>query len=169
AGGASWAGAGWDPETGQLYVPSITFPFTFTMVKSPVPHTKYIALMGMPDTVQGLPLYKPPYGRITAIDLHTGTHRWQVPMGDLLPDDPLKKQFHLPRVGRTARGHMLVTKSLLIVGQEGNTQRGGASASGFAIVADFVSYDPTLRAYDKATGKVVGEVKLPRNITGAPM
>lgn len=169
AGGASWAGAGGDPETGRLYIPSITFPFAFSIFKSPVPHTKYIGLMGIPATVQGLPLYKPPYGRITAIDLTTGDHAWQVPMGDLLPEDPLKKRFNLPQVGRTARGHMLVTKSLLIIGQEGNTQRGGNSANGFAIVSDFVSYDPTLRAYDKATGKVVGEVKLPRNITGAPM
>ncbi len=96
-------------------------------------------------------------------------------MGDLARTNPALKQLGLPPVGRAARGHMLLTKTLLIVGQEGNTQRESiiqreASADPGAVkVPDFEIHDPKLIAYDKATGKVVGEVALPRNATGAPM
>ncbi len=71
--------------------------------------------------------------------------------------------------------HQSKRKTLLIVGQEGNTQRESsaqreASADpGSVKVPDFEIHDPKLCAYDKATGKVVGEVALPRNATGAPM
>ena len=72
-------------------------------------------------------------------------------------------------MGRPVRGHVLLTKTLLMVGQEGTTQRVGAAQRGFAMVADFAIDDPKLTAYDKKTGQVVGEVALPRNATGAPM
>lgn len=169
AGGASWAGAAFDPQTGILYVPSITLPFAVGVGKSPIPHTDYLSAAFPVEMVQGLPLWKPPYGRITAINLNTGDHRWMVPMGDLERSTPLLKQLNLPPLGRSARGHVLLTKTLLIVGQEGSTQRVSASEQGFAIVADFEIQDPKLCAYDKATGKVVGEVALPRNVTGAPI
>ena len=85
-------------------------------------------------------------------------------MDDL--DHPRLKPLGLPPVGRPARGHALLTKTLLIVGQEGNTQR----AEGGAVMAvDFEIHDPKLCAFDKATGKIVGEVALPRNVTAAPM
>lgn len=169
AGGANWAGAAFDPERGMLYVPSITLPFAVMVGKSPLPHAEYIGGAVPVETIQGLPLWKPPYGRITAIDLQTGEHRWMVPMGDLSRIHPLLQGLNLSATGRPARGHMLLTKTLLIVGQEGNTQRAAAAAQGFAIVADFEVHDPKLSAYDKATGKVVGEVVLPRNATGAPI
>jgi quinoprotein glucose dehydrogenase len=133
AGGATWAGAACDPETGILYVPSITLPFAVTMAKSPVPHADYAGAPAPVETMQGIPLWKPPYGRIT------------------------------------------VTKTLLIVGQEGNTQRErsaqreASAEPGSVKVPEFEIHDPKLYACDKATGKVVGEVALPRNATGAPM
>jgi quinoprotein glucose dehydrogenase len=166
AGGANWAGAAFDPETGMLFIPSNTIPWTVTMTKSPLaPHADYIGVPAHVETMQGVPLWKPPYGRITAIDLNTGDHRWIAPMGDLAQSNPVLQQLGLPPVGRAARGHMLLTKTLLIIGQEGNTQRGeGASVRG-----GFVIHDPKLCAYDKATGKLVGEVALPRNATAAPM
>jgi len=68
--------------------------------------------------MQGVPLWKPPYGRITAIDLNTGDHRWMLPMGDLARSNPALQQLGLPPLGRAARGHVLLTKTLLIVGQE---------------------------------------------------
>jgi glucose dehydrogenase len=166
SGGANWAG---DPETGILYVPSVTLPFTVTLTKSPLPHTGYIGALGGVDMAQGLPLWKPPYGRITAINLNTGAHRWMAPIGDLARSHPVLKPLNLPPTGRPARSHVLLTRTLLIVGQEGNTQRVGASARGFAMAADFEIHDPKLCAYDKATGEVLGEVALPRNVTGAPM
>ena len=123
AGGASWSGASCDPETGTLSIPSITLPFAATMEKSPVPHADYIGTMAPVETIQGVPLWKPPYGRITAIDLNTGDHRWMVPMGDLAKSNPVLRQLGLPPLGRAARGHALLTKTLLIIGQEGTTQR----------------------------------------------
>ena len=174
AGGASWSGAAFDPETGILYVPSNTIAYAITMKKSPVPYADYVGDAAAVETLQGLPLWKPPYSRITAIDMHTGDHRWMVPMGDLAQSNPVLKQLRLSAVGRNARGHMLLTKTLLIIGQEGTTQREGgpqreSSAPGTVNVPNFEVHDPKFVAYDKATGKVVGEVALPRNATGAPM
>ena len=175
AGGASWAGAAFDPETGILYVPSITMPYAATMAKLPVPHAEFAGTFAPVETVQAVPLWKPPYGRITAIDLNTGDHRWMVPMGDLARSNPVLEQLGLRPVGRAARGHLLLTKTLLIIAQEGNTQREsnaereGSAVPGSAKVPNFEIHDPELCAYDKATGKVVGEVALPRNATGAPM
>ena len=176
AGGASWAGAACDPETGVMYLPSITSPLAITMVnrpsRSPAPYVGAPALM---ETLQGVPLWKPPYGRITAVDLNTGNHRWMVPMGDLAQSHPVLKQLSPPPVGRAARGHVLHTKTLLIIGQEGTTQRESgplresAAEPGTASVPNFEIHDPKLCAYEKATGNLAGEVALPRNATGAPM
>ena len=176
AGGASWAGAACDPETGVMYLPSITSPLAITMVnrpsRSPAPYVGAPALM---ETLQGVPLWKPPYGRITAVDLNTGNHRWMVPMGDLAQSHPVLKQLSPPPVGRAARGHVLLTKTLLIIGQEGTTQRESgplresAAEPGTVSVPNFEIHDPKLCAYDKATGNLAGEVALPRNATGAPM
>ncbi len=175
AGGASWAGGAFDPETGILYVPSITLPYAATLAKSPVPHADFAGTFAAVESMQGIPLWKPPYGRITAIDLNTGDHRWMVPMGDLARSNPALKQLGLPPLGRAARGHVLLTKTLLIVGQEGSTQREsvaqreGSAEPGAVKVPNFEVHEPTLCAYDKATGKLVGEVALPSNATGAPM
>jgi quinoprotein glucose dehydrogenase len=176
AGGASWAGAACDPETGMMYLPSITSPLAITMVsRPPRSSAPYVGVPAPMETLQGVPLWKPPYGRITAIDLNTGDHRWMVPLGDLAQSNPVLKQLGLAPVGRPARGHALLTKTLLIIGQEGVTQREGgampksAAEPGTASVPNFEIQDPKLVAYDKRTGKVVGEVALPRNVTGAPM
>jgi quinoprotein glucose dehydrogenase len=176
AGGASWSGAAFDPETGTAYVSSITSPLAITMSnpepRLPVPYVGSPALM---ETMQGVPLWKPPYGRVTAIDLNTGDHRWMAPLGDLAQSSPVLGQLDLPPVGRPARGHLLLTKTLLIVAQEGVTRRqeidpGESDSQQEAMASpDFEILDPKLVAYDKAAGKVIGEVALPRNATAAPM
>jgi quinoprotein glucose dehydrogenase len=165
AGGASWSGAAFDPETGTYYVSSVTLPYAARLLKSSVPNVDYFGEMTPVETMQGVPLWKPPYGRITAIDLNTGDHWWMTPVGDLAQNNPVLRQLGLRSLGRAARGHLLLTKTLLIVGQEGSTHREG----GPEMVPNFEIHDPKLCAYDKATGKVVGEVALPRNATGAPM
>jgi quinoprotein glucose dehydrogenase len=165
AGGASWSGAGCDPETGICYVSSVTLPYTATLVPSSVPNTGYIGKMAPVETINGVPLWKPPYGRVTAIDLNSGEHRWMTPSGDLAEEVPALTQLGLHDLGRPARGHLLLTKSLLVIGQEGSTHREGGPEQ----VPKFQVIHPNLTALDKSTGKRVAEVALPRNATAAPM
>ena len=111
-------------------------------------------------TIQGLPLTKPPYGRITALDMNKGTLAWQIPHGetpDNIRNHAALKGVNIPRTGRTGRIGVLVTKNLVIAGEGGffttpNGQRGAM-----------------LRAYDKATGQEVGSVYMPAPQTGSPM
>jgi len=165
AGGASWSGAACDPETGVCYVSSVTLPYAATLVPSSVPNTVFIGKMAPVETMYGIPLWKPPYGRVTAIDLNTGEHRWVTPVGDLAEEVPMLKQLGLNNLGRPARSHLLLTKSVLVVGQEGNTQRKGGPER----VPKLLVVSPSLVAFDKTTGKRVGEVTLPNNATAAPM
>jgi len=110
--------------------------------------------------VQGLPIIKPPYGRITALDMNKGTLAWQIAHGetpDNIKNHPALKGLTIPRTGRQGRIGVLVTKTLVIAGEGGfftapNGQRGAM-----------------LRAYDKASGREVGAVYMPAPQTGSPM
>ncbi len=110
--------------------------------------------------VQGLPIIKPPYGRITALDMNKGTLAWQIAHGetpDNIKNHPALKGLTIPRTGRQGRIGVLVTKNLVIAGEGGfftapNGQRGAM-----------------LRAYDKATGQEAGSVYMPAPQTGSPM
>ena len=118
------------------------------------------------ETLQGVPLWKPPYGRITAIDLNTGDHRWMVPMGDLGRATPAAAAR--PSAARTFRPRSHAPDEDAAdrrAGGHHRSARKAASARGRAST----STTRSSRAYDKATGKVVGEVALPRNATAAPM
>src|SRR5207237_8294313 len=68
--------ASFDPETGTYYVSSVTLPYSAKLLKSSVPSVDYLREMTPVETMQGVPLWKPHYGRITPIDLNTGEHRW---------------------------------------------------------------------------------------------
>jgi len=110
--------------------------------------------------VQGLPLVKPPYGRITAIDMNKGEIVWQIAHGetpDNIRNNPALKGLTIPRTGRPGRIGTLVTKTLVIAGEGGffTTPSGQRGAM--------------LRAYDKATGQEVGAVYMPAPQTGSPM
>jgi quinoprotein glucose dehydrogenase len=107
----------------------------------------------------GLPVFKPPYGRITAIDVNRGELKWMVPNGDGPRNHPLLKDLHLPPLGTPGRAAPLVTKTLLFIG-EGSDAIPGLPRDGFG---------SKFRAYDKATGKVVWEFELPAGATGGPM
>jgi quinoprotein glucose dehydrogenase len=110
-------------------------------------------------TVQGLPLHKPPYGSIAAIDLSKGDILWKIAHGDspdVVRNHPALKGLNIPRTGRPGNIGTLVTKTLLIAG-EGSfaTTPSGRGAM--------------LRAYDKATGADAGAVYMPAPQTGSPM
>jgi quinoprotein glucose dehydrogenase len=110
-------------------------------------------------SVQGLPLLKPPYGRISAIDMTRGEILWQVAHGET-PDDiknhPLLEGLTIPRTGQSGSPGTLVTKTLLISGERLNT----TTPEGLGAM---------LRAYDKATGREVGAVYMPAPQSGSPM
>ena len=107
----------------------------------------------------GLPLVKPPYGRITAIDLNSGEHVWVAPNGDGPRNHPRLRHLNLPPLGQQGRAAPLLTKTLLFIGEGDpviiSTPRGGGGNK--------------FRAYDKATGDVVWETELAAGTTGAPM
>jgi quinoprotein glucose dehydrogenase len=111
-------------------------------------------------TVQGLPLVKPPYGRITAIDMNKGEILWQIAHGetpDNVRNNAALKGLNIPRTGRPGLVGTLITKTLVIAGESGifTTPSGQRGAM--------------LRAYDKATGKEVGAVYMPAPQSGSPM
>ena len=110
--------------------------------------------------VNGLPLLKPPYGVITAVDMNNGEIAWQIPHGqtpDRIRANPALEGVDLPRTGQGASVGTLVTKTLLIAGEaEMTTGEDGSSRA-------------MLRAYDKATGEERGALPLPAPQTGSPM
>ena len=175
-GGANWQGGALDPETNILYIFSNTNISSIGLVPNDPSKGDFAYVMGTardPNakpgapgggapglTVQGLPLVKPPYGRITAIDLNKGEITWQIAHGetpDNIRNHPVLKGLDIPRTGRQGRIGVLVTKSLVIAGEGGfftapNGQRGAM-----------------LRAYDKATGEEAGAVYMGAPQTGSPM
>jgi quinoprotein glucose dehydrogenase len=173
-GGADWQGGAFDPETGILYVESISAPFVADLVKGEPRDTNLDYVPGLrfyPPGPQGLPLLKPPYGRITAIDMNTGEHLWMVPNGEGPRNHPLLKTLNLPPLGNPGRASPLATKTLLFVG-EGDSIMVGA---GPRLLPEMpLAIAPSaggrkFRAYDKATGAVLWETEFPAGTTGAPM
>jgi quinoprotein glucose dehydrogenase len=169
-GGANWPGGAFDPETNRLYVHSHTAVFSIGIVPAD-PATSdmgYVSGLARPGgrgptaTVQGLPLVKPPYDRISAYDMNTGDQVWQKTHSstpDEIANHPALKGLELPRLGQPGRTFIgvLATRTLLIAG-EGGVHTNGAGER----VA-------LLRAYDKATGGDIGAVNMPAAQTGSPM
>ena len=176
-GGSNWEGGSFDPETGMLYVGSNTSPSAVGLTPADPDQSDFGYRMGTaPDpnaqpggrgrggrgglNVRGLPLLKPPYARITAIDLKTGDIAWQIPHGetaDEIRNHPALQGLEIPRTGRPGRIGTLVTRTLLVAGEGGlfTTPSGERGTM--------------LRAYDKATGREVGAVYLPAPQSGSPM
>lgn len=122
-GGANWMSASVDPETGMIYIPSVTSPYVSSLVPGGTrSEMQYIAGGGgASTTVMGLPLIKGPYGRITAIDLNTGDHTWMIPNGkpaDNLVNNPALKAAGIDASnwGGGQRSPILITKSMLVEG-----------------------------------------------------
>jgi quinoprotein glucose dehydrogenase len=109
---------------------------------------------------RGLPLNKPPWSNITAIDLNTGEHRWRIPNGiaaESVRHHPDLQDLGLDfsKMGNLGRPGALVTKTLMFCGESGGL-RGDPG-------------EPIFRAFDKATGKIVWEMELPSKPTAPPM
>jgi len=184
AAATNWPGGSYDPETHILYVHSQSAVATLGLVPPAegaadgVRYHQGTVLAGArrsggsgsatgqaggaatSPTVQGLPLIKPPYGSISAINLDAGNILWQVPHGetpDAIRNHPLLKGLNIPRTGRPGNVGTLVTKTLVIAGEPGF----GPTPSG--------ERGSMLRAYDKRTGADAGAVYMPAPQTGSPM
>jgi len=173
-GGADWQSGAFDPETGILYVQSITAPFVADLNKGDPKATdlEYVpGLRAYPPGPQGLPLLKPPYGRITAIDLNKGDILWTVANGDGPRNHPLLKALKLPPLGNPGRASPLVTKTLLFLG-EGDpimVRAGSRLPPEMPLAIAPGAGGKKFRAFDKATGAVLWETELPSGTTGIPM
>src|SRR5205823_2811263 len=124
------------------------------------------------DYPNGQPVFKPPYGRITAINLRSGTHAWMKPLGDGPRSHPLlRKLKNLPKLGWWRRGWVLATKTLLLAVQAPGEESRAAAAKlrGHSLDVNFLRDERFLTAFDKRTGKLIAEVPLPSNATGSPM
>ena len=179
-GGTGWPGGSYDPETHLLY----TFAWSNVTSLGLVPPApgqsdmNYVSGVARPAavaggprdpagegfprglTVEGLPLFKPPYGSIVAINLDKGEIAWSIAHGetpDNIRNSPVLKGLTIPRTGRGGLVGVLTTKSLVIAGERGTF----TDASG--------KVGALLRAYDKATGKDAGAVYMPMGQTGSPM
>jgi len=172
-GGSNWPGGSYDPETHIAYVSSQTTVTPIGLVPGGTrsdmnyisgqardPSAASPTAAGAGLTVQGLPLLKPPYGRLTAIDLNKGEIVWQVAHGDT-PDNvrtnPALQGMNIPRTGRPGQAGTLVTKTLLVAGEKGVVTMADGRRGAY------------LRAYNKATGADAGKVYIPAPQSGSPM
>ena len=175
-GGANWNGAAFDPETNILYIPSKTTPSANSLA-APDPEISEFRYQGGGARIQGpqgLPLFKPPYGRITAVNMNTGEVEWMSPLGDGPRNHPSLSGLDLPRLGWPLHGTLVATKTLLLVGQRGRFfPYLGALSSGRDLTdaeKDEISrFEPTLDVFDKATGELIWAMDLPANVTGSPI
>ena len=167
-GGVNWPGGAFDPETGMFYVYTKTELGLLGLVNDPE-ESDMDFIRGTPEgvstrdtstNIRGLPIIKPPWGRITAVDLTRGEIAWQIAHGeapDNIRNHRLLEGVELPRTGWPGRIGVLVTKTLAIAGDSGlhTTESGEVGAM--------------LRAYDKATGEEVGAVYMEAPQSGSPM
>lgn len=155
-GGVNWNMTCLDPVTGVNFIPSNT-SISKLALRAPDPEESdmdyFSAGLRAPRVFGEIPLVRPPWGRITAVDMNTGDHVWMAPNGDTpqaIKDLPQLAGVDLPRTGKATRIGSLVTSTLLFAGE------------GFG-------GDPYLHAYDKATGEVVASIELPAAQSGMPM
>ena len=161
-GAGNWNTGAFDPEEGVYYAVSHTQPTVYALSELDDPEaTLDYTVIGDPEvpTIDGFPILKPPYGRITAIDMSTGEHLWMKPNGDGPRDHPLVRDLDLPPLGIPGRAAPLLTRTLLFLGEGSNSIMG---------IQDGM-WGRTFRAYDKTTGEIVWETELPAGTTGAPI
>ena len=152
-GGAEWTGAAFDPETSMYYIPSVTSPIVIQLVANNPTETDFVYMRGGIRNVngpRGLPITKPPYGRISAVNLNTGEYEWVRANAEGIRQQIIDMGIPDPGpVGVVNLAPLLVTKTLL-----------------FQAITDGV---PILRAMNKATGETIAEIELPAIPQGAPM
>lgn len=148
-GGANWGGASYDPETRTLYVNSHDNGMLVRMVKRPegsaVPYRTRGPVYGRFWDKNRYPCQKPPWGQLTAIDLDKGEFRWQVTLGAF---DEL-----------TAKG----------IPPTGTSNIGGSLVTAGGVLFIGATNDSRFRAFDKDTGRLLWETRLPASAHATPM
>ncbi len=175
-GGANWGGAGFDPETETLYIPSRMTPSIMKLVPTNPAQTDIpYRMTGDPElakvlTIQGLPIIKPPYARVTAVNMKKGENAWVKALGNGPRRHPLLKHLNLPPLGDGVHGATpLVTKTLLFIGATRLMFNGRNAPASFAEWHDADADRQMLYAFDKATGAVVREIELEGMSVGPPI
>jgi quinoprotein glucose dehydrogenase len=160
-GSANWNTGAFDPETGYYFGVTHDVPRVYRLEEATQEDTEMAYWSPNRDApyIDGIPLTRPPWGRITAIDMNTGEHVWQVANGDSLSDHPALRNLDLPMLGIASRPVALVTKTLLFLG-DGSNVYGGTQPN---------MWGRMFRAFDKTTGDIVWEMALPSGTTGGPM
>lgn len=165
AGGANWGGAGVDPTSGLLYLQASNMYMVAAVGPGKEGEVRYSMQGGASlRGPSGLPITKPPYGTVTAIDLNKGTIAWQVAHGQGPTDHPLLKDLNLPPLGASSHTYLssggpLITGTLLFINQA-QVDAGAWSLS---------RTERFLRAFDKSNGDVLWEQKLKLAPYGTPM
>ena len=169
-GGASWSGAAWDPETQMYYVTTQRSPHVLALSSSPrFSNDRYVGTPRFLPGPQNLPLFKPPWGSLVAIDLSSGDHRWRSPVGSGRYATVTGLGIS-ERLGWPSRSFALVTKTVLLVVQTGYlSNRRPAPYAPNREVYDLNVREPKLYSYDKASGRLLAQIDLPANASGAPM
>ena len=172
-GGSDVQGGAFDPETGILYIPSITSPFVADILEGNPDRTNLAYVKGSRQWIggpRGLPLFKPPYGRITAIDMNRGEIVWMTPNGDGPRNHPAIRHLNLGKLGVPGRPAPLLTKTLLFLGEGSTNLPGGARVPEGMPPEIVTNYGGRMfRAYDKATGDVLWETELPAGTIAPPV
>ena len=120
-GGAGWGGAAIDPESGHMFVKAYDDPFLARVAAAEPGEGDADYLPNFTSTLSvagGLPILKPPYGTVTAIDLNTGDHLWQRPFGDdsAIREHPALAGLDLPSMGGTPQSHGTTSGPLATAG-----------------------------------------------------
>jgi quinoprotein glucose dehydrogenase len=172
-GTAGWAGAAADPDTGILYIPSrnqasviglyapdpelgATVEYTHGAPEAERMEMLRQGIRTGPQMPQGLPLLKPPYSRMSALDMNTGEYTWVIPTGngDRYRRHPMLRDLDLPPLGGdNGTNGPVLTKTLLIYCLTTGSSSGG----------------PRMVAYDKDNGEELAAVDLPAGAIGTPM
>jgi quinoprotein glucose dehydrogenase len=186
-GGANWPGGAFDPETAIFYVASRMNPSLLQVAPGGErTNLKYRGGGGGPGqgavagqtvarlsdlmTVEGLPLFKPPYFRVTAIDMTKGEHLWMSPLGNGPRNHPLLKDLNLgPLGGDYHRGSVLVTKTLLFVSMSALHSRGVPERAPWAKWADPEDDQTLIYVFDKSSGTLLRKVALEGLSAASPM
>ncbi len=172
-GGANWGGAAFDPTTGVLYVPSQTKPDIYQLKPAgSISEFRFLRMgAAYADGPQGLPLTKPPYGRLTAIGLSQGgAHLWVEPVGDGPTNHPALRNLPLPPLGSPRFRFALVTAGDLIFLSEGRAAGREAEWWGYQSEETMGELERSfLRVYHKADGRLLWTHQLPGPASALPM